>query len=287
MVLRFQSPTVLRTYEGSAPPGEIEVESWVLRDDYRPPVDGDRRRQHGEYRLHIECSASTAKQVNDLHFKAIKLAGRVVRIWPYALGSHFESPWSGTSIELVEPPKGWESNRSAILAELRKGGPERSISFDPSSFGPPIRWTRAFWWPLDRIATALRFESRLSEPEQELLALHAVAHGARSGRAFTVLLSTAFELAMALLPGATKAEKNALMVSEAGQVCSATLTGLWRVANTRRQTRHAVAHRDSPMLHPAMDATERDAYIADVDAVIRFVLCRGLGLDFVAVSKAQ
>lgn len=286
MVFRLQSPAILRTYDGTEAPGQAHFESWILRDKYSPPEGEKSHAKYGQYRLLIESDVSTVEQVNSLHFKAITLAERIVRIWPYALGRHFESPSSGLSIELVEPPKGWESNSADILRDLRNGEPERSIHFNPSSFGPPIRWTRASWWPLSRITAALARDADLSELEQELLAVHAVAHGARSGRAFTVLLSTGLELALELLPGASKAEKDALIVAEAGDIKSSSLSALWRSANSRRQTRHSIAKGTVPALHPKMDPSEREAYIADVDAVIRFVLCRSLGLDFVAVSKA-
>jgi hypothetical protein len=104
--------------------------------------------------------------------------------------------------------------------------------------------------------------------------------------AYSVLLSSALEIAREPLPGKTKAEKETLLAAELPGFLTEPLDQLFARANKHRETRHAITKIPTLAPHPAMQPNEYMDYFRDVDAVIRSVICRRLGLETIRIAPS-
>src|SRR5688500_11503524 len=112
LAVRLRSRRVNVDFEGTAPRVRETVAGWTIRETYRPPSGPVER--HGRYHMVIEHQLGSGEDPQHWHYEGIRLANRIERIWPYAVGVAVGRGTFGIGLCPVNPPKGWRSNLKAV-----------------------------------------------------------------------------------------------------------------------------------------------------------------------------
>ena len=239
----------------------------------------------GKYQVVIESEIHDHTQLEERNREAVSLAEEIEMLWPYVWTIPLHGKTRGIVLEFIKPPKGWATNKEDVRRELdiENGG----LTFGSLSF---IRneSRHSSQLPLER---ALRVRSKYQEAEpiiKTLIDFHFEALKSRSTHSSLFLLSKGLEITKAYLPGKTDKEKQRSLPTDAQKDLRNTYHALFGLANSRKNTRHAIKRNNHPLeLHPELEGAELEDFIHDCDLIIRSVVCDYFNEEIVILKKRE
>lgn len=278
------SPDLLYRVQRLCTRFRTKIDGWELYEEHdegdaEPDLMGIRR-----YRVVLQSRPSTSAEAVELYSTGIALAEALEKLWLY-VGA---TPLSGRRLALtlvpLAPPKRWISNYDeryqALVAK------ESGLTFGGITFGHRD-WTSLPDLPLATAVHALERFRRADDVTRTLVELHYDSHTAYGLHATELAFARALELVADLLPGRSDADKELALPEGVRDCLSQPLGWLYRLSNTRFNTRHVVDRRRKPALLPSMTPEEHSAFIADSDAILRGIVSQRLDVPFVVTKSGR
>lgn len=252
-----------------------------LSERWRPGAYRNARGEYGQYRLRIERLVADRSEYLTAHAEMVDLSSTIERLWAFATGAALRSLGFGFTVQPVKPLPEWRSNATRVDRKLQ----ERSSPYVIIDRSRSIHCRGAATFPLHPLLAALAAHEEADDLTRTLIDLHyhAVMSPTPGGREF--LLCKALEIVRAVLPGKDDQAKGRALPQELRDRMIGSFHALFGLANTRFETRHAVARKSGTKLHPRMSREEGTQLLFDGDAVVRSVVCSRLGIEYVGITR--
>jgi hypothetical protein len=273
--LWFRSPRLNLAVQGDASLSTAEYEGWCLREAYEPNTDRQGTPPGvGRYMLFIERTVSI-DDFCEWYAKGVRLTERIEQLWAFVMGWPLGGPRFEYSLRLLSPPKGWETN----FKDLERVDMARQGVTGEVKFGRGPLWMISDQFPLPRLHIALSKYPSLDEVGRELIELH---YAALNRSHPELILSKALEI---VRKNKSMSEQvSGEMPTEVRSALSLKIDDLYRISNTRRETRHVLLNDSS--LHPSIHEREEwKEFCESADLLVRFVISKQLGLETVILAR--
>lgn len=276
--VRIASPAHLYT-----PPadGEIlqgSVGDWRVYEAVDSDLDPlNRRPGLVRYRVVLEYDAEAAEQALEQYATGRYIAEVLERLWLYVGMTPLSGQYLGSTIRLAAPPAGWQTNYDAVYGQLAARESGRQT---PKLEVNTVYWSSPPGWPLANALTGFAAYQTVGPDLHKLVELHYGAHTAAGIHGKALGFARALELLSALLPGHSDSQKEQAVPAHVRECMTQPLAWLYRMSNSRFDTRHVVTGRSQGQVLPPMTPEEYASFIENADVLLRGYVADRLGITF-------
>jgi hypothetical protein len=133
----------------------------------------------------------------------------------------------------------------------------------------------------------LKALEKSAEVTQQLCSYHFAALTTQETDMHFLLLAQGLEIARALLPGRSAADKENGLPATVRKALSQPLNWLFEMSQQRRQTRHAIDKRTNVSLKPSLTHDEELSFVHDANLILQFVASSQLSIPLVLNDIAK
>lgn len=275
--LRFELNPKIYCIDSDSKPLKIEIDGITIFETFVPNSNYDRISEGlGDYRVIIEKSIKSKRDLQNSHAKISELIGDLDRAWMYACGHPltkknfaFMAPIISCSNDKLP---GWVSNYDEVEDDLNRG--QVHVKFKIRN----MHNSTLHYWPL-KSACEIREKNHNSlDYVRALIDLHYYAHKVGHGHAMLFFLAKSLELIRSILPGKNDDSKELELPSIVRDKLHSSFHKILGLANTRYEIRHIVKNPEDSSLHPKLSNEEINLFKYDSDLIIRAVVAMELDI---------
>jgi len=232
------------------------------------------------YCVTLESVVFSGEDVGSVYISGKHRALELARAWVFATGAPLMHRGFDLLLAPVQLPTGWRHNGAEVISQ-------NDWSLLQSAVSHQSDYRLLEQLPLAAALTAVDAFQVADVMIFDMMQRYFSAIDAVEDEAHLLWFAHAVEVAVALLDGSDKREKQRQLPVEVRNILRRPVDWLGAISNTRRQTRHGISkHRGAALRpHPDMQDEEVSDFRHDADVIVRFVASRAMKLPFVHTSN--